>query len=46
MPGERDEEQAAVDDAIARELHHEQTRDAAEEQGQIQKVTREDDLDG
>ncbi len=45
MPGERDEEQAAVDDAIARELPA-ATRDAAEEHGQIQKVTREDDLDG
>ncbi|MCU0279564.1 MAG: hypothetical protein MUF33_11270 [Candidatus Nanopelagicales bacterium] len=42
MPTERDEEQAAVDEAIEREAHHEQTRDAAAEQGLIEKVTRED----
>ncbi|MEZ5184538.1 MAG: hypothetical protein R2720_02230 [Candidatus Nanopelagicales bacterium] len=46
MPTERDEEQAAVDAAIEREVHHEKTRDAAAEQGLVQKHTREDDLEG
>lgn len=46
MPTERDEEQAAVDSAIEREVHHEETRDAAADQGLIEKHTREDDLDG
>ncbi len=45
MPTERDEEQAAVDEAIERESHHEKTRDAAAEQGLIEKVTREDSDD-
>jgi hypothetical protein len=46
MPTERDEEQASVDEALEREIHHEKTRDAAHEQGEIQKQTREHDLDG
>lgn len=46
MPTERDEERASVDEALEREIHHEQTRDAAHEQGEIQKQTREHDLDG
>ncbi len=45
MPTERDEEQAAVDEALEREVHHERTRDAAAEQGEIQKETREHHLD-
>jgi hypothetical protein len=46
MPTERDEEQASIDEAVERETHHEKTRDAAHEQGEIQKQTREHDLDG
>lgn len=46
MPTERDEEQASVDEALERETHHEKTRDPAHEQGEIQKQTREHDLDG
>lgn len=45
MPNERDEEQASVDAAIEQELHHEQTRDAAAEQNQISKMTRDDSED-
>lgn len=42
MPTERDDELAAVDSAIEAELHHEDERDAAAEQHQIEKMTRED----
>lgn len=42
MPTERDEEQAAVDSAIESELEHEQERDAAAKQHEIEKMTRED----
>jgi hypothetical protein len=42
MPTERDEEQAAVDSAIESELEHEQERDAAAKQHEIEKITRED----
>ncbi len=42
MPTERDEEQAAVDSAIESELEHDEERDAAAKQHQIEKMTRED----
>lgn len=42
MPTERDEEQAAVDSAIESELEHDEERDAAAKQHQIDKMTRED----
>ncbi len=42
MPTERDEEQAAVDSAIESELEHDEERDAAAKQNQIEKMTRED----
>jgi hypothetical protein len=45
MPDERDDELASVDSAIESELEHEEERDAAAKQNQIQKMTREDDLD-
>jgi hypothetical protein len=46
MPTERDEEQAAVDTAIEQELHHERTRDAAAEQGLLDKQARDESRDG
>lgn len=45
MPTERDDELASVDSAIERELEHDQERDAAARQDQIEKLTREDDQD-
>ncbi len=45
MPTERDEEQAAVDTAIEQELHHERTRDAAAEQGLLDKHARDESRD-
>jgi hypothetical protein len=42
MPTERDEERAAVDSAIEAELEHDEERDAAAKQHQIEKLTRED----
>lgn len=43
MPTERNEELAAVDSAIESELAHEQERDAAAKQHEIDKMTRETD---
>lgn len=45
MPNERDEEQAALDEALEREIHHEQTRGAKGKQDNIERITREDHLD-
>jgi hypothetical protein len=42
MPTERDAEQAAVDSAIEAELEHDDERDAAAKQNEIDKMTRED----
>ena len=45
MPNERDEEEAVLDEALEREAHHEQTRDAKSKQDNIERITREDHLD-
>lgn len=41
MPTERDDELAAVDSAIERELQHDDERDAAAAQHQVEKMARE-----
>lgn len=42
---EKDEEQAALDEALAREAEHEKERAAAHKQGLIEKGTRDHHLD-